>query len=128
MEKLILVVDDEESMRLLLTDIFSSVSYKIITAANADEALALLKERDVGIIFLDLKLFGINGIELCRRIRATKPIPIIYAMTGWSALFEVAECREAGFDDYFTKPIDTETLIAAVENAAEKLSRWNRLK
>lgn len=127
MERLILVVDDEQSMREFMTDIFTSRAYRVITASHAEEAMAILNERKVDIIFLDLKLFGINGIELCRRIRAVNPLPIIYAMTGWSGLFEVAECREAGFDDYFTKPMEPEMLIKAVEEAEEKLARWDKL-
>jgi CheY-like chemotaxis protein len=67
-----------------------------------------------------------NGIELCRRIRKDKPISIIYAITGWAGLFEVEECREAGFDDFFTKPFRMEVIFSAVENAFEKLERWAR--
>ena len=58
-----------------------------------------------------------NGIELCWKIR-------IYAITGWSTLFEVEECREAGFDDLFTKPIKLDVLLKAVEDAFEKIYRW----
>jgi CheY-like chemotaxis protein len=67
-----------------------------------------------------------NGIELCRQIRKTRPIAIIYAITGWSGLFEIEECREAGFDDYFKKPISLELLFKSVEDAFEKLDRWKR--
>jgi FixJ family two-component response regulator len=45
-------------------------------------------------------------------------------MTGWGALYEIDECREAGFDDYFRKPIANETLFKAVEDAFEKIERW----
>jgi len=73
-----------------------------------------------------LKLFGMNGIELCRQIRKTRPVSMIYAMTGWSALFEIDECREAGFDDYFEKPLDMEKLFVLVEQAFERLERWKK--
>jgi CheY-like chemotaxis protein len=78
------------------------------------------------LIFLDLKLFGMNGIELCRHIRKTRPIAVIYAVTGWSGLFEIEECREAGFDDYFNKPLSLDLLFKSVEDAFEKLDRWRR--
>ena len=67
-----------------------------------------------------------NGIELCRNIRKTNPVLMIYAMTGWAALYEIEECREAGFDDYFTKPVSPERLSKAAEDAFEKLKRRKR--
>ena len=105
MEKKILVVDDEASIRELFEDILGASGYKIFTAEGAEQALEILKQENIDVIFLDLKLFGMNGIELCRQIRSFNPVSLIHAMTGWSALFEIAECREAGFDDFFTKPI-----------------------
>jgi CheY-like chemotaxis protein len=51
---------------------------------------------------------------------------VIYAITGWSGLFEIEECREAGFDDYFKKPISLDILFKSVEDAFEKLNRWKR--
>jgi DNA-binding response OmpR family regulator len=61
---------------------------------------------------------------LCRKIRKFKPVSLIYAITGWSTLFEVEECREAGFDDLFTKPVKLDVLFKAVEDAFEKINRW----
>jgi CheY-like chemotaxis protein len=126
MEKKILVVDDEASIRELFEDILASSGHKILSAEGAEQALEILKTQTIDVIFLDLKLFGMNGIELCRQIRTFNPISLIYAMTGWSALYEIEECREAGFDDLFTKPIKTETLFKAVEDAFEKLNRWKK--
>ncbi len=120
----ILVVDDELSIRDLFEDVLSDAGYDVRLAENAEQALHILKEERIGVIFLDLRLFGMNGIELCRKIRQTNPISIIYAVTGWAALFEIEECRQAGFDDYFTKPVRSEVLTKAVEDAFEKLGRW----
>ena len=124
MERKILVVDDEMSVRDLFEDAFCDIGYDVRSAEGAEQALDILKEEYIDVIFLDLKLFGMNGIELCRQIRNSKPISIIYAITGWSTLFEIEECREAGFDDYFTKPVKLDMLFKAVEDAFEKLDRW----
>jgi CheY-like chemotaxis protein len=126
MEKKILVVDDDESVRLLFEDVFGDSGYAVRSAEDATEALTILGSDVIDVIFLDLKLFGMNGIELCRQIRTMKPISIIYAITGWATLFDIEECREAGFDDYFTKPVKLEVLTKAVEDAFEKLSRWSQ--
>jgi DNA-binding response OmpR family regulator len=120
----ILVVDDEISMRGLFQRVFTEAGYEVLLAEEGKEALVILQLHDIDVIFLDLKLFGMNGIELCRQIRKTKPIPMIYAMTGWPALFEIAECREAGFDDFFEKPLDMDKLLLLVDQAFERLERW----
>jgi DNA-binding response OmpR family regulator len=120
----ILVVDDELSIRDLFADTFNDVGYEVRVAETGEQALEILKEERIEVIFLDLRLFGMNGIELCRKIRKTNPISIIYAMTGWGALFEIEECREAGFDDFFTKPLTYETLSCALEDAFAKIDRW----
>jgi CheY-like chemotaxis protein len=124
MERGILVVDDEMPVRDLFKDALSGTGYRVHTAESAEEALAILHKENIDVIFLDLKLFGMNGIELCWKIRKFKPVSIIYAITGWSTLFEVEECREAGFDDLFTKPIKLDVLLKAVEDAFEKIYRW----
>ena len=125
MEKKILIVDDDEAVRSLFEEVFGDSGYTVISAESATEALDILGHDTIDVIFLDLKLFGMNGIELCRQIRMLKPLSIIYAITGWASLFDIEECREAGFDDYFTKPIKLEFLFKAVEDAFEKLSRWS---
>ncbi len=120
----ILVVDDDVSVRDLFQTAFTDAGYEVVLAEGGEEALDILRKQDIQVIFLDLKLFGMNGIELCRQIRTFKPVSLIYAMTGWSALYEIEECREAGFDDFFTKPISLEIIFKAVGDAFEKLNRW----
>jgi DNA-binding NtrC family response regulator len=126
MEKKILVVDDEVSIRDLLKDAFVHAGYNVRLAEGAEQAFDILKEEDIRVIFLDLKLFGMNGIELCKQIKKNNPITIIFAMTGWAALYEIEECREAGFDDFFTKPAPIEMLLKVVDDAFEKLDRWRK--
>jgi len=122
----ILVVDDETSIRELFSVVFTEADYEVIVAEGGTEALKILQLEDIDVIFVDIKLFGMNGIELCRQIRKTKPISIIYAMTGWAPLFEIEECREAGFDDYFEKPLDMDMLLNLVAEAFARLNRWKK--
>jgi CheY-like chemotaxis protein len=126
LERKLMIVDDEVSIRDLFLSAFSDAGYSVHLAENGEQALRILKQQEIDLIFLDLKLFGMNGIELCRQIKKDKPVSIIYAITGWTGLFEVEECREAGFDDYFTKPFQLDVLFRAVEDAFEKLDRWKR--
>lgn len=126
MDRKILVVDDEAVIREWLEEAFTTQGYEPYVAENAQEAMFILNREDIYVVVLDLKLFGMNGIELCRKIRQNRPLAIIYAMTGWGALFEVEECREAGFDDYFIKPIDTDMILRAIADAFTKVDRWRR--
>jgi CheY-like chemotaxis protein len=126
MERKILIVDDEAAARQVLEEMLSASGYEVASAAGAGEALNILAREDINVIFLDLKLFGVSGIELCRKIRTMKPMAIIYAVTGWAALYEIEECREAGFDDFFTKPVNFDVLLKAAADAFEKLDRWRK--
>jgi len=123
---MVLVIDDEKSILDIFKSALSDIGCDVYIAGNGEEALDILlnRKKEIELIFIDLRLFGTNGIELCRQIRETKSVAIINAMTGWSGLFDIEECREAGFDDYFKKPIALETLFKAVNDAFEKLDRW----
>jgi DNA-binding response OmpR family regulator len=126
MKDRILVVDDDEAVRELLRATFSDAGYGVFLAGNGEEALEIMNQHDIYVIFLDLNLFGVNGIELCRQIRAFKPLPIIYAMTGWGGLYDIEECRKAGFDDFFRKPLPMDIVLKTVREAFERLARWRR--
>lgn len=122
----ILIIDDETSVRELFTGVFTDEDYEVITTEDGNLALDILKRDNIDVIFLDLKLFGMNGIDLCRQIREMKPMSMIFAITGWASLFEIEECRQAGFDDYFEKPLDMDMLTDAVAEAIKKLDRWKK--
>ncbi len=126
MDRKILVVDDEAAIREWLAEAFATEGYEPHVAENAQEAMGIFEREEIYVVVLDLKLFGMNGIELCRKMRQARPLAIIYAMTGWGALFEVEECREAGFDDYFIKPIDTDMILRAVADAFARIERWRK--
>ncbi|OEU71878.1 MAG: response regulator [Desulfuromonadales bacterium C00003093] len=126
MEKNILIVDDEKFIRDMLEQAFSKEGYIIRSAESAEEALEILKDEKFQVMFLDLNLPKMNGVELCKQIRKDIPIGIIYAVTGYASLFELADCREAGFDDYFTKPVKLEMLFKAAQDAFEKIDRWKK--
>jgi CheY-like chemotaxis protein len=125
MEKKILVVDDDELIRELLRTAFTRVGYAVRSASNAEEALNILEEEPHAVMFLDLKLPGMSGLDLCRKVRAEHPLTIAFAVTGYSSLFDLSECREAGFEDYFIKPVTMSALLETAARAFEKLERWS---
>lgn len=125
-ENKILVVDDEVAILDLLKETFSDEGYKVFVANNAEEGYEIFKKENVLVIFLDLKMPGKNGFELCKEMKSHMPACICHAVTGYSSAYELNDCREAGFDDYFTKPVELDTLITAAKNAFIKLNRWKR--
>ncbi len=122
----ILVVDDEKAIINLLKQAFSRAGYTVMPAESGEEALEVLEKEDMSVMFLDLNLPNMNGIDLCRRIKKDKPMSVVFAVTGYASLFELAECREAGFDDYFKKPVDIKTLVKAAGEAFERIERWKK--
>lgn len=124
MSETVLIVDDEEEIRTLLTLVFTKEGYDVRTADSAENALELLENEKIHVIFLDLNLPGMSGKELCSIIRKNMPMSIIHAITGYASLFELSDCRGVGFDDYFIKPISLKTLRKATKDAFQKINRW----
>lgn len=122
----VLVVDDEKMIRTLLEKALTREGYTVSCAEDAEDALTILADEAIPVMLLDLKLPGMNGLDLCREIRKTHPLSVIYAITGFASDFEVSDCREVGFEDYFTKPVDLQTLFKAVSRAFEKVNRWEQ--
>lgn len=129
MKEKVLVVDDDQAIRDMMNDVLGNDRFEVFLAEGAQDAMTVItEEHDLTCVFLDLKLFGSNGIELCRAIRKRSPLSILYAMTGWSGLFEIEECREAGFDDYFPKPVQQDTIFQAIDEAIKKRARWKAIR
>ena len=124
MEEKILAVDDEVQIRDIYSQAFSTAGYEVTTAQRAEEALEIVRKTSFLVPFLDLNLPGMNGVELCRQIRNQYPMAVPIAVTGYASLFELTDCRDAGFEDYFTKPANFSELIETAEHAFRKLERW----
>lgn len=123
----ILIVDDEKAVVSLMEQAFSRAGFEVRSARSGEEALELLQQDRIQVMFLDLNMPGMDGIQLCKAIRKDMPMAVIFAVTGYASLFELSDCREAGFDDYYKKPINIKTLVKTAENAFEKINRWKKV-
>lgn len=123
-ERRILVVDDEQPIRDLFSQVLERAGYQVRVAASGEDALISMRGDPSWVLFLDLNLPGMNGLELCRAIRSEWPLAVAHAVTGYASLFELSDCRAAGFEDYFTKPAFPADLRDAAARAFEKLDRW----
>lgn len=113
MSKRILVVDDEPSIVELIRVNLEDAGYEVEVAADGDEALARFAERPWDLIVLDLMLPGVDGIEVCRRIRKESQVPIIM-LTAKADEIDRVLGLEMGADDYITKPFSPRELVARV--------------
>ena len=114
-----LVVDDEEANRRLLSRLLSP-DYDVQTAADGEEALALVEECDVDVVLLDVRLPGLDGFEVCSRLKKmerTRLVPVVL-VTGHAAREHRIRGIHAGADDFLTKPFDSEELYARVASLA----------
>jgi len=123
-EKKVLVVDDEALIIDLLKEALSSAGYIVLTAGSAEEAMEILRRESIMVMLLDINLPGMNGFDLCKTIRKKNTIGIIFAMTGYSNFYGLLDCRTVGFDDFFVKPIKIDVLLKSVQEAFERLDRW----
>jgi CheY-like chemotaxis protein len=123
-EKRVMVVDDESQVLNMYTKAFTKAGYAVQSATSAEQAIAMLPKKPCMVFFLDLHMPDIDGLELCRRIRKQWPMSICFAVTGFASLYELTDCREAGFEDLFIKPLSVSVLIEAAQRAFEKIERW----
>src|SRR5688500_4073878 len=99
----ILLVDDEESVQKLLSYPLEREGYRVIQARSGEEALSRLEQSEVDLIVLDLMLPRMDGLEVCRRVRAESAVPIIM-LTARDDEVDKVLGLEIGADDYITKP------------------------
>ena len=99
----ILLVDDEDSIQALLTYPLERDGYRVVQARDGDEALRRFEEENVDLVVLDIMLPRVDGLEVCRRLRAESTVPIIMLTARDDELDKVLGL-ELGADDYITKP------------------------
>jgi len=116
MSKRILVVEDHEENRRIMRDLLTSAGYEMIEAVTGEEGIALAERERPDLILMDIQLPGLDGLETTRRIKANpalRAIPII-AVTSYALSGDDVKAREAGCNDYVTKPFSPRALLAKV--------------
>lgn len=118
----ILIVDDEESVRESLNLWFTEDGYRVECAENAKKALSILESDAFDIILTDLKMPGMDGLELLQRIKTLNKDSIIIVMTAFATVDTAVKALKEGAFDYVTKPFDPDDLSHLIRNATKQIS------
>ena len=121
----ILIVDDEESVRSSLYDWFTDDGYYVKSAENAKQALSLIESEDFDIILADLKMPGMDGLEMLKRIKTLKKDSIVIIMTAFATVDTAVKALKEGAYDYVTKPFDPDDLSHLIRNAGKQIELAN---
>ncbi|GAC1469117.1 MAG: response regulator [Desulfuromonadaceae bacterium] len=120
MKEHILIVDDEEMIRELLSSALAQEEYVCHQASNVDEAFVLLGEQPVDLVISDIMMTGRSGVELLRDLKKVNSDIAVLMITGLSDMNTAMECVHLGADDYITKPFGINRVVLTVKNLIER--------
>jgi DNA-binding NtrC family response regulator len=125
----ILVADDEEIMRDVLSDLLSSESYKVDLAENGFQALEMIREREYEVILLDLMMPELDGLQVLERLKTMENSPMAVVLTAFGSIEKAVKATKLGAFDFITKPFKNDELLLSVKNAMEhhRLVQENQL-
>ena len=127
MSLILLIVDDEEMIRDMLSRHFSLLDYDVMTAANGREAVRILETKRIDVVITDVMMPDMNGIELLRYIKEHNPTLRPIVITGYVTLDNALSCLRLGAETFIFKPLqDLAELEDAVKRIEERLKNWQR--
>jgi DNA-binding NtrC family response regulator len=111
----ILVVDDEEALRTVLSSELINAGYEIATAADGDEAISTVQNKKFDLVLLDIKMPKVDGFEVLRFIKKNSPTIKVIMLTGFADLKNAIESKKHGAEDFVSKPYDLVDLLTTIE-------------
>src|SRR5688572_638875 len=125
MSRQILIVDDDRDLSRMLRatiELFDR-TYKIVEVPSGEEAMLEMHRNKIDLVVVDIRLPGMNGIQLIRRLRRTHPTLKAIVISGGSSPNDEASAKSLGIEAYFPKPLNTDHFIAAIQSALGEQSR-----
>jgi len=117
----ILVVDDEVMMRQLLEKILGRDGYRVLNAADGEEALVIMGKEAINIVISDLQMPGMSGLDLLKMVKRDYPQTSVIIMTAYGDTYTVKDALLLGADEYITKPFKSFEISMVVERAYWRL-------
>lgn len=122
----ILIVDDEKAVRESLEEILKLEDYQVETVSSGEKALELINETDYDLVLLDLKMSGIDGVEVMKQITRYAPETKVIILTGHGTLESAIEALRTGAEDYMLKPFEASTILDSIGRALSKNAQKKR--
>jgi diguanylate cyclase (GGDEF)-like protein len=116
----LLVIDDDQDVRLLLKDLLEESDYEVHSASCGEEALRMIRVSTYDIIITDLRLTGMHGLEVIKEVKAIDAGIDVVVMTGYASVNSAVESMKAGAVDYITKPFNSDQIRMVVKKNLER--------
>lgn len=120
MKKRVLIIDDEKNIRLTLSQCLETVGYEVDTAISGDHGLTKYSENKYDIILLDMKMPGIDGMEVLRRLKSQDPLQNVIMITAHGTIETAVEAMKLGAIDYIRKPFTPEEIRSIVKRVLDR--------
>ena len=127
LELSIMVVDDDENIRMVLRQSLEKEGYRVSTAKSAEEALNTLQRSFFHVVITDIMMAEMSGVELLLQIKEMNSMMQIFVMTSHSTLPNVIQCMQGGAYDFFEKPLKIEDILISLGEATRRAVRWSSL-
>jgi CheY-like chemotaxis protein len=111
----VLVVDDEDALRSVLSTELISEGYTVDTAPDGDDAITILQQKAFDLVLLDIKMPRVDGFEVLRFIKQKYPNTKVIMLTGFADLKNAIESKKLGAEDFVSKPYDLVDLLTTIE-------------
>jgi len=118
----ILLIDDDRGIRDLLEEFLEERGYEVEAIGDGRDVIGIIKAKVFDVVIVDLKMPGMDGIEVLKRIKQLDPDTVVIIMTGYASLETAIQAIREGAYDYITKPFQLEEMYIAIKNACEKVS------
>jgi CheY-like chemotaxis protein len=122
-EARILVIDDEESVRNVLSRILCQVNHRVTVAKDGGEGLKLFREKEFDMVLTDLGMPGMSGWEVCKAIKEMSSCIPVGMITGWGMELDQAKKEESGIDFVISKPFDFNLILKVVDETMESMRK-----
>ena len=122
----VLIVDDDRHMLCMMQLVLEMEGYQVLTAVDGEAALKIFDSHSPKLVLLDIRIPGIDGYTVCRRIRTFSQVPIIM-ITAKGEVEEKAQGLDAGADDYVTKPFSVRELTARMKAVLRRTQSWDEV-
>ena len=116
----VLIVDDEPNVLNIIREAVATAGFQATTCESSNEALPLLEAQPPDLLLTDLRMPGINGLELLRSAQENSPDMQVVILTGYGDMKSAVEALRLGAFDYLSKPVDMERLVQTLQNGSER--------